>query len=171
MTGLMFNRDGAAAVEMALVFPLLMILMIGSVELGNYFYNEHKLVKAVRDGARFAARQGMSNYTACSGSPPQAVIDDTKLMVRKGTLDSSAPDLLPSWGSATFTMTISCTSTLNGGSGTYPAGGIYANLSGGAPTITVNASLPYRPIIGAPFGFSGSGRSVNAVQSAAVAGI
>jgi hypothetical protein len=171
MTGLLFNRDGAAAVEMALVFPLLMILMLGSVELGNYFYNEHKLVKAVRDGARFAARQGMSNYTACSGSPPQAVIDDTKLMVRKGTLDSSAPDLLPSWGSATFTMTISCTATLNTGAGPYAAGGIYANLPGGAPTVVVTASLPYRPILGVPFGFSGLGRSVNATQSAAVAGI
>jgi hypothetical protein len=113
----------------------------------------------------------MSNYTACSGSPPQAVIDDTKLMVRKGTLDSSAPDLLPSWGSATFTMTISCTATLNTGAGPYAAGGIYANLPGGAPTVVVTASLPYRPILGVPFGFSGLGRSVNATQSAAVAGI
>jgi hypothetical protein len=171
MSGLLFNRGGAAAVEMALVFPLLMILMLGSVEVGNYFYNEHKLVKAVRDGARFAARQSMSNYTTCTGSPPQAVIDDTRLMVRKGTLDSSAPDLLPLWGSATFSMTISCTATLNGGAGSYAAGGIYANLSGGAPTITVNASLPYRPILGMPFGFSGAGHPLNAVQSAAVAGI
>ena len=171
MIRLLANQDGAAAVEMAFVTPLLMALMLGSVELGNYFYYEHKLVKAVRDGARFAARQEMSNYSACSGSPPQAVIDDTKLMVQKGSLDSSAPDLLPSWSSATFTMSISCKATLTSGSDNYAASGIYANLPGGAPTVSVTASIPYRPILGVPFGFSGFGRSVNATQSAAVAGI
>ena len=35
-------------------------LMFGAVELGNYFLNEHSLVKAVRDGARYAARQDFS---------------------------------------------------------------------------------------------------------------
>lgn len=166
------DRDGAAAVEMVFVLPLLMIIMLGSVELGNYFYNEHTLIKSVRDGARFAARQGMSNYTTCTGSPPQTVIDDTKMVVRKGTLDSSAPDLLPSWGSATFSMSISCTTSLNDGAGgTYAPAGIYANLGGGAPTVRVTATIPYRPILGTPFGFSGSGLSVTATQTAAVAGI
>ena len=41
-----------AAVEMALVAPLLLAILFGSVELGNYFMNEHELIKAVRDGAR-----------------------------------------------------------------------------------------------------------------------
>lgn len=169
---LIASHDGAAAVEMVFVLPLLMTLLLGSVELGNYFYNEHTLIKSVRDGARYAARQGMSNFTACTGSPPQAVVDDTRTVVRKGTLDSSAPDLLPSWGSANFTMTISCTASLNDGAGgTYVPAGIYANLAGGAPTILVSATLPYRPILATPFGFSGAGLSITATQSAAVAGI
>ena len=67
---------------MALVMPLLLILMMGSVELGNYFYNEHKLVKSVRDGARYAARQAFTNYASCSGSAADPVFSDTKLMVR-----------------------------------------------------------------------------------------
>lgn len=168
---LLRNRDGAAAVEMVFVLPLLLTILLGSVELGNYFYNEHTLIKSVRDGARFAARQGMSNFTTCTGSPPQTVIDDTKMVVQKGTLDSSAPDLLPSWASATFAMSVSCTASLNDGSGTYVPAGIYANLGSGAPTVQVTATIPYRPILATPFGFTGSGLSITASQSAAVAGL
>jgi Flp pilus assembly protein TadG len=160
---------------MALVTPILLILLFGSVELGNYFYNEHKLVKAARDGARYAARQSFSNYSACSGSVPTpglagSVHENTKLMVRKGTLDSTAADLLPNWASATFTVTMSCSVSLDDGAGgNYALGGIYANTS--APTVVVKASLPYYSVLGVPFGLSGLGASLNATQSAAVAGL
>ena len=50
------DSRGAAAAEMALVLPLLLVILFGSLELGNYFMNEHTLIKAVRDGARFAGR-------------------------------------------------------------------------------------------------------------------
>src|SRR5215217_7313983 len=48
---------GSAAAEMALVLPLLLALMFGSLELGDYFLSEHVLLKGVRDGAVYAARQ------------------------------------------------------------------------------------------------------------------
>ena len=47
---LLRDKRGNAAVEMALVTPLLLLILFGSVELGNYFMDEHTLVKAVRDG-------------------------------------------------------------------------------------------------------------------------
>ena len=59
---LLRQSSGAAAVEMALVTPLLMVLMFGSMELGYYFYSQHVVTKAVRDGARFASRQGFDKY-------------------------------------------------------------------------------------------------------------
>ena len=167
-------RRGAAAAEMALVTPLLLVILFSSVEMGNYFHDEHKLTKAVRDGARYAARQRFSNYTACTGSPPQTVIDDTRTIVRKGTLDNTASDLLPNWGTQgnSFTVTMSCQATLNlGGGNSMAPSGIYAGLSTGAPTVTVTARLPYRPIVGTAFGFSGAGFALNATQHAAVAGI
>jgi hypothetical protein len=71
---LSYDCRGAAAAEMALVLPLLLIILFGSLELGNYFMNEHTLVKAVRDGARFAGRQTFTNYTSCSGSPGGTVL-------------------------------------------------------------------------------------------------
>ena len=44
------NENGAAGAEMALIVPLLVTLMFGSFEMGHFFWNEHKVVKAVRDG-------------------------------------------------------------------------------------------------------------------------
>lgn len=159
---------------MALVTPLLLLIMFGSVEMGNYFYDEHKLAKAVRDGARYAARQRFANYTACTGSPPQAVIDDTRKIVRKGALDGAASDLLPNWDSAgvSFSVMMSCQATLDlGGGNSMAPSGIYAGMTSGAPTVTVTASLPYQPVVGSAFGFSGANLSLNATQQAAVAGL
>jgi Flp pilus assembly protein TadG len=174
---LCLDRSGSAAAEMALVLPLLLVIMMGSIELGNYFLDEHVLVKAVRDGARYAARQSFSNYSSCSASPSdvsQAVIDNTKLIVRKGTLSSADNDLLPNWGDAgtTFSVQMTCTDT----AGTTTMGGIYAGnavVSGTpneAPTVIVTASLPYKTVLSA-FGFTGKGYSLNATQQASVTGI
>lgn len=158
---------------MALVTPLLLAIMFASVEMGNYFYDEHKLTKAVRDGARYAARQRFTNYAACTGSPPQAVIDDTRTIVRKGALDGTATDLLPNWGSAntSFSVTMGCQTTLNVGGNTMAPSGIYTGMTTGAPTVTVFASLPYRPLVGSAFGFSGVNLKLNATQHAVVAGL
>ena len=80
------DRRGAAAAEMALVLPLLLTIMVGSVELGSFFYNEHILAKAVRDGARYAARQNFSYYSACSGAPTGTVVAETRALVRTSLL-------------------------------------------------------------------------------------
>lgn len=177
------DTRAAAAAELALILPLMLIILFGSIELGNYFMNEHRLVKAVRDGARFAARQSFANYTACSGSlptpsTPDSAYENTKLIVRKGTLDSSASDVLPNWGAAgaSFSATISCTSTV----GTEEMLGIYrsrfgstcngSTSNGCAQVITVSATLPYQPVLSA-FGFTGVGFRLNATSEAAVAGL
>lgn len=164
------DARGSAAVEMVLVAPLLLGVMLGSVEVGNYFYDEHRLVKAVRDGARYAARQQFSGYSACSGQPTAPIPANAKLMTQKGTLDSTAEDLLPNWSSATFTISMSCTTSLAAsGGGTYNLGGIYANVS--APTVVVSVSIPYQSLFGTAFGFSTPGVTLNATQSAAVMGL
>ena len=90
---------------MALVLPLLLVLLFGSVELGNSFYSEHVLIKGVRDGARYAARQAFSNYTACSGSPGATIEDNTKTLVRTGQI-SGGSDILPNWTNAATTFSV-----------------------------------------------------------------
>src|SRR3546814_16622191 len=71
---------------MALVWPMLILLMFGSFELGNYFLDEHVVLKAVRDGARYAARQNFTTMP-CSGTPTaDAAI---KNLVRYGNIAGS----------------------------------------------------------------------------------
>ena len=52
---------------MALVLPMLFALMFTTFEGGAYMWTEHKVVKGVRDGARYAARLPFDYYDC--GSP------------------------------------------------------------------------------------------------------
>ena len=162
---LLRHRRGAAAAEMALVTPLLLIIMMGSVELGSYFYNEHILVKAVRDGARFAARQNFSYY-GCSGAPTGTVVADTRALVRTAILSGGA-DRFADIEDGDITLTASCKTTQGGQSMT----GIYRGRASGAPIVKVSAIVDYRPVIGGGFGFTGIGFRMKAEQEAAVMGI
>jgi Flp pilus assembly pilin Flp len=169
------DESGAAAAEMALVLPLLLVILFGSVELGNYFMDEHSLVKAVRDGARYAARQSFTYYPSCSGEPDAPVPDDTKNVVISGYLGGGS-DLTPNITPSDITLSVSCASTAGG----QDMLGIYRSRFGGncdgasangcAQTVTVSASVDYRPILGA-FGFTGAGVHLNASSQAAVQGI
>lgn len=164
------SRTGSAAVEMALVTPLLLIIGLGSVELGNYFYNEHLLDKAVRDGARYAARQSFSNYD-CAASPGGTVVADTQRLVMTALL-SGGTNNLPNWTASTVTVTEACqTSATDDSSAVVNMGGIYTSRAGGAPIVTVTATVPYTPIVSTAFGFSGKGYNLYATEQSAVAGI
>lgn len=167
----LLDRRGAAAAEMALAVPLLLTILLGSVELGNFFYQEHVLVKAVRDGARYAARQDFSYYSACSGAPTGSVVTNTKALVRTALM-SGGSNRVANISDGQISMTISCTTTAtDNSSSTQTLSGIYRGRASGAPIITVSASVPYTPLIGAAFGFSGVGFNLNASQQAAVMGI
>ena len=155
------DRRGAAAAEMALVAPLLCAILIGSVEVGSYFYNEHILAKAVRDGARYAARQSFTLY-GCTGAPSGAVVANTQALVRTSLL-SGGTDRFPDVDNSDITLSTRCDTTM--------ANGIYKGMPTGAPVVTVTASVDYDPVIGAAFGFSGVGIKLNATQQAAVMGI
>jgi len=160
------GRSGAAAAEMALVAPMLCAILIGSVELGSFFYNEHILTKAVRDGARYAARQSFTLY-GCSGAPSGTVVADTRALVRTSLL-SAGTDRFPDIDNGDITLTTTCRAMI----GTQDMrSGIYRNMTAGAPVVTVTAQVDYNPVIGAAFGFSGVGLKLNASQQAAVMGI
>lgn len=172
---LLGHCGGNAAVEMALVTPFLLIILFGSVELGNYFMDEHTLVKAVRDGARFAARQSFANYTSCSGAPGGTVVSDTQNVVINGYL-SGGSTITPNASAGDITLSVSCTATAGG----QDMLGIYrsrfgstcdgSTANGCAQIVTVNATVPYRSVLGR-LGFSGLGLNLNASSQAAVTGV
>ena len=163
------NRRGAAAAEMALVAPLLCAIIIGSVELGSYFYNEHILVKAVRDGARYAARQNFSNYgtsSSCATPTDATFLSNVRALVRTSLL-ASGTDRFPDIQDSDITVSATCVASASSQSMT----GIYRGRTVGAPVVVVNAAVDYEPVIGGAFGFSGTGLKLNATQQAAVTGI
>jgi Flp pilus assembly protein TadG len=165
---LLRDQSANAAAEMAMVTPLLLILMMGCAELGNYFWNEHTLLKAVRDGARFAARESFSNYTSCSGSPGGTVVGDTQNVVIYGYLnDTSGYKLTPNISAANISVTTSCATTVGG----QTMSGLYKNQANGAQIVDVSASVTYRPIFAMVLGFSGVGMTMNAESQAAVTGL
>lgn len=49
------KERGAVAVEMAIVLPLLLLILIGTMEFGRVFNVQNSLTQAAREGARHAA--------------------------------------------------------------------------------------------------------------------
>ena len=145
--------------------PLLLVIMFGTFELGNYFMNEHTLVKAVRDGARFAARQSFTNYTDCDVEPGGTVVADTRNVVMNGAL-SGGTIITPNIEADDISVTTSCMTAAGGETMT----GIYTGRADGAQIVTVSATVAYRPVVSA-FGFTGIGLNLNAASQAAVAGM
>src|SRR6266404_2780751 len=47
------KEKGAAVVELAIVFPILLLLFVGAAELGRLFYTYTTLAKATKTGARY----------------------------------------------------------------------------------------------------------------------
>jgi len=165
-------RRGAAAAEMALVTPLLVGILFGSVELGRYFLDQHVVVKAVRDGARYAARRDFADYAACSGAPGGTVAADTRNLVRTGRVAAGGIARLGYWPNTSpygITISVSCAPTVSSPTpGAY--GGIYENMDTGAPVVTVTASVPYQSLFGT-LGMSNGTLTLNATSQAAVMGI
>jgi hypothetical protein len=136
---------------MALLTPLLLLVLMGGMELGRYFWHQHVVLKGVRDGARFAARQPMSSFVSESGSclvaPGGSVTSLTSNLVRTGQLSGGTSPISYWKDNATVTVTISCTASIGGVALT----GIYSGLGTvaspvGAPIVTVRASVPYQPL-------------------------
>ena len=146
------DRRGAAAAEMAMVLPLLLLLMFGSFEAGRFFLDEHVVLKAVRDGARYASRQNFSNYT-CPSTVNAAAEASIRNVVRYGKQTVALGDQprLPYWGATnsggaqTVTVTLTCPTTLDGTAETNK--GIYQTRAD-MPRVTVHATVQYNPLFG-----------------------
>ena len=167
---------GAAGAEMALVLPLLLVLMFSGFELGNYFRDWHTLSKAVRDGARFAARNDFADFDCDTGEADETnVIDPTTDIIRTGLVGGSQ-DLLANFDDGEIIVEVACGGSVvtgkdaDGNDLTEQMQGIYRGSADGAPVVTVTARVPYRGLFG-QFGWSGAGLNLAAREQAAVMGI
>lgn len=81
--GTVVKEKGAAALEFALILPLLLMLMMGIVEFGRAYNVVVSLQGAAREGARVLA---LCNLTPCSAAAETAVRNSTPV-----TIDSVTP--------------------------------------------------------------------------------
>ena len=156
------DRRAAAAAEMALVMPLLILIMFASFEMGNFFWDAHIADKAVRDGARFAARQSFADMP-CGGTPTNLLA--IQELTRTGQTNGGIPPRIYGWATGHVTVTVTC-DTAN----SYSNAGIYQGLTGGSRRVTVAAAIPY-PSLFKFVGINTTGMTINAQSEAAVMGI
>ena len=166
---LIANRQGSAAVEMALVLPFLLVLMCGSVEVGNYFLSEHVVDKAVRDAARYAARLPLAAYTGCTVPAGGTAELGAQRVARYGDPSGGTNARLVGWTADSMTtVTITCDIDT---SHSYVNGGIYTDFPNGGevPVVTVSTTVPYKTFFGS-LGMGAATLNLNAQSQAAVIG-
>lgn len=59
---------GAAAVEFALVLPLLLTILFGTIEWGYYFFTRQIVINSAREGARVGTLQSMQSSDAVTAA-------------------------------------------------------------------------------------------------------
>jgi len=100
--GSSLNRDrGVAAVEFALLLPVMLALAFGASELGRAIYTYNTLDKAVRDGVRHLSQHGPGDATITSEARCLAVF---------GNLNCTGTALAPglTTGAVTVCDSVSC---------------------------------------------------------------
>jgi len=154
------DRTGNAAVEVVLTIPMIFALLFVCFEGGHYLYVEHQVVKGVRDGARFAARQPFSQYT-CS-TIDSGLATRVKDVTRTGMI-SGGTTRVAGWDNSEITVAVDCPATA-------VTTGIYTGMAN-APRVTVFARVPYPSVFNRLGGSVGYGAVVGAKNQAAVMGL
>ena len=166
LSTLLRNCSGAAAAEMALVIPLLSVLMFGAFELGNYFFNNHIVIKGVRDGARYASRRDFADYT-CPSAVAAGAVTAIQNVTRTGQVANGGTPRLWTWTNAS-TVEVQLVCTSNAGN-TYS--GIYDGQTN-VPVVRVTAKdVPYRSMFGVITGIKTSPLKITAESEVPVMGL
>lgn len=157
------NTSGHAAAEMAMVMPLLLLIMFGSVEVGHYFYQEHIVVDAVRDGARYAARQSFDDVN-CAGVDAGVAtsVKRATRLISPNAADTAENRRIQNWDSDdTVTVSVTCADNED-------FAGLYANMLE-LPRVRVDAVVAYNSLFSF-LGFGNLSLSVAASSEAAAVG-
>ncbi len=157
-------EKGGAAAEMALILPLAFLLLLTTLEGAHYFYTEHQVVKGVRDGARWGARQnfGEINCTNGTASISNNVISGVRNLTRTGQLSGGTPRVL-GWENDDITVTVTCPTAAESQTGIYDS-------VDRAPQINVTTTVDYVSLFGG-VGVIGDDADLRATQQATVMGI
>ncbi|MBV7265858.1 TadE/TadG family type IV pilus assembly protein [Erythrobacter ani] len=158
------DTRAAAATEFALALPMMLALMFVSMEAGHFFWTEHKLVKSVRDGARFATR--LSVDEVCNGATnvmSPALEGQIKNLTVTGQIAAGGLPKVPGWTASNVQVTVGCQA--------FVGTGIYTDLGAPGPLVTVSSGNVRYPSILNGLGVIDDTVNIRAESSAAVVGI
>ena len=135
---------GAVLIETVIVLPILLALIIATAEFSHAFSQYSALTKTVRDGARYAASQGLLGSTGVVVLTNQLQNDVGNVVVYGNTTGSGAP-LLAGFTTAAVSME-----------------------APGGDDLIVRASYPYQSVFGLLPTFYGTAVSAPLTLNAAV---
>jgi Flp pilus assembly protein TadG len=125
------SERGAAAVEFAILLPLLLMLVLGTIEFGRAYNAQITLTNAARDGARVMAISG-NQAAARSAAKSAAASLNPGLKDTNIQFGTACPSMIPAGASPQTTFTISYTlPTITGIAGPFPMTGKGVMLCGG----------------------------------------
>jgi Flp pilus assembly protein TadG len=119
-------RGGTAAVECAIVLPLLTLLVLGALDVGQYA----NVYQMVSDASRFGARVAARHNTSAVASVESAV---------RNYLQEVAPG-----ASGTVLASAAQITVTDGAGGSVPAGNL--NQVAAGSQVTVEVSVQYQPV-------------------------
>lgn len=126
--GMSRRQNGIAAVELALMVPVLLLAMFLTAELARALYQFNALTRSVRDGAQYLARYGVVVGTGVL-APTAAEETIARNLVAYGS-PVAGMALLPGLAPADVTLT-------------YQA--LYGSVN---DTVTVSVQYAYQPLFG-----------------------
>ena len=85
------SKKGGALIESVMMMPLILSLLIGTIELARVFYTYYTLEKVMADLARYIGTQQGVNF--CDGT--DATVAAAKNMALTGTTDGSGTPIVP----------------------------------------------------------------------------
>jgi Flp pilus assembly protein TadG len=160
------DREGIAAVELALILPLIALLLAVSLDMGRILFDYHAASKSVRDAVRFLTRVDGSatglDINCGAGTVNAGSVDALRAMrlAMYGQMDgSSAPGARPlvktwtndaSLATANVTITIDCYDNTGGG-GSQVFEGYYEGVDQ-IESLVVSATVPFNFQLGGILG-------------------
>ncbi|MCW5751210.1 MAG: pilus assembly protein [Alphaproteobacteria bacterium] len=151
------EQGGVAAVEFALVMPILLLLLFGSIELGRLMRDYHVASKGVRDAGRFLSRVPASCTAPGAGTIAADELTRARNLALTGRVQApSTPGdyLLPYWTDpASIAIEVDCVANDGSYAGLYAASAFIARL-------TVTATVPFTFVSGYVFAEDGLNFSI-----------
>jgi Flp pilus assembly protein TadG len=145
----LWGTEGSVAVELGLTAPILVILAVGLVDLGNFLNFSQALEAATRIGAEYA--RGGSSCQQSWGSTTTASFASSRCPAAVQNATTSSMAFVPALNTPTVSLSCDCASTASPATyqpitcGTSCVAGGY--LGPNRVFVTVGATQPFSPMI------------------------